>query len=1221
MKSVNTLLLCLCLFFNFAGELYSQNETSQKATETQIERNDELLIRETTEELAEIRQALTVSNEFDLILWAQSLGLTTEGSRAELEKRIVDYYFTEEAKIIPSTSAMKSSPKEGERIVITNANSVDYFTLEEVDEEMIRLLGGVRIIFVQAKKNRDHVITADKVIFNKKNKRGTAFGNVSYRVYPSSQTYQYSQSEAYEQLYASHILFSIDDFSFDATRTLALSESEVKYDEGNKSETLAFNIFSPTISRSPEDVLVLEDVEFSTSNESTPLYSIRIKKLYLLAPEEWAVDRASVYLGNIPVFWIPFFFNPGDRFFFSPAVGFKLREGGYINTTTYFFGEIPDSEKEDFFSFFNFSKSDKVERRISGLYLVRKEEDESQEGEVEVRDNTQQANNQDANINDTQDKSKKGAPTFNINTDGWLVRLMLDYYTNLGVHAGVETDFKNIPYIDNLQMNLGLGFTNAVFKLSDTEYYSLYPDEGEFKRHFDEGIFFNTKIPLRYKIKLNTEISWNILSTALYFTMFSDQYFDADFANRNFDFSWNKLFDQNNDIKELNARSGNISSYSWRTGLGISVPQIQAIQPYVSSLRLGTINIEMDWRSKRTEDVPEFYARENVDQKIEETFFYPDSLELPSYSAGMSGQLVDLDFSDLIDWSTESEKKSPDDIDGISDLEPQATPSYEPASAISVDQDSLQDITVPSPHSISIERETSSNSSNTIIDNMGQDQEISAYSVVPEKELFDARINTLGIGYALSHSLTNTFTVDDDLINKAQDIDFFNPDLFPYLGIATQNSGSLNAKIGLLDDILLYNYSIDLYYRKNFTQYLTDVDQELKDDREKVEIANTKEDLENTHNIALYPLRTIPLLAGSSINYNIAFSLGKNIFSSVEEATWFDSQDDEWWNTHSLGATLSLQQNTVTTQFTLRAELPPKGYSYNLGYNQKVWLLSFSASTRFYYEKREDNEFDDELLYTPLNTSLSMTIPTFPISLSSSLVYNYEDLYADSLNTAIRLWDLSASLNFQYIKPKIFNVEELRSVIDENTPKTLRPDALRIQYNLPTKEQDFGVSFLSFKPILSTSYTQRFQDFVSSNFLFTYGFNVQLFGLFALNFKSSIINDVPYLYFDEYVNQIDPALKRNVWDDVINGISVWDQSKLQDSAFKLQSISLNIVQNFGGWLLEFGYTGRPNISVTQDTDNVWDNELTIAVYWKALSLFKSETFYRDEEWAIEEEFK
>ena len=296
MKKIFFLGLCFILFF--AVNLYAEegNLPSEDNPPPQTINYIDMDIR--------------TSSLMELAAWARELGISDGGTRDDLIVRLRNYYG------IPHPA---SPPAEQRIIVIESAKTTEYFTIDAVNEEYVRLTGDVVISLKDG--NATHRIKAWEVLYNRTRNVITASGGVEYVREEGGTT---------ETFRGASITVNLDNWSsifLDGASTMA-----------GTSGASAYRFAGTVISRNDEEVTLLTRAEITNPLNEDALWSIRAARLWLLPGNDWAVLNAVLRVGNIPVLWIPFFYYPADEIFFRPVLGSRTRDGTFLQTTTYLLG-------------------------------------------------------------------------------------------------------------------------------------------------------------------------------------------------------------------------------------------------------------------------------------------------------------------------------------------------------------------------------------------------------------------------------------------------------------------------------------------------------------------------------------------------------------------------------------------------------------------------------------------------------------------------------------------------------------------------------------------------------------------------------------------------------------------------------------------------------------------------------------------------------------------
>ncbi|MDY7028192.1 MAG: hypothetical protein SVR04_07850, partial [Spirochaetota bacterium] len=381
------------------------------------------------EELTDARQLvretiyldITTASYYELQDWLLRLGLETSGNREQLENRLLNYY-RDVFSGVPLTSVETSAEglKEADRMEIESAGDLQYEKDEE-GGELIRLSGGVLLHMRDADNNTLHTVEAQSLIFNRSQNTVSAIGDVRYRM---------EKDDTEQDFQGQEISFDIENFR--GVFIQGMSSRSASIEE----QPVTFYFKGTTIYRIQRDVLRLEEGIISSSRIEDPYYRIAAGNVWILGIDEWAIRDATLYIGHVPLAYIPFYYHPGDTFVFHPSIGMRSLEGYYAQTTTYFFGRQPDTgDQGGRFSFLQAVEGDRMEyaQELRGFFL-----------------------------HSTRDPLEQNW----INRTGSYGKFQLDYYTRLGLLAAVKLDMQDLGSVKNLDLTIGAGYTNYIYELS-----------------------------------------------------------------------------------------------------------------------------------------------------------------------------------------------------------------------------------------------------------------------------------------------------------------------------------------------------------------------------------------------------------------------------------------------------------------------------------------------------------------------------------------------------------------------------------------------------------------------------------------------------------------------------------------------------------------------------------------------------------------------------------
>lgn len=508
---------------------------------------------------------LELSNRDDLQLWCRSLGLDDSGNERELKSRLREYYG------IPPTAPVSDSRtgEKGLEIIIESAERTEYLNWENLGEE-IHLSGGVRLSVNDPETSRSYLITSDKLIFSRIEDSLTALGNV---------TYERKDKQGEAETFKGEVM----TFQLEGWKGIIFQGVSSKSEKGEGKE-MEFFFSGQEMYSAGFDRALLDKGMITSRDGPDPEYSIRASKIWLLGPEEWGLVHGLLYIGRIPLLYLPFYYKSGNDLLFNPVPGYADRRGTSIQTTTYLVGQ-KKAVNDSFFSA-GLSSETPYELERRGLFLYKTE------------------------------KSRQSSDEY--------LKLMVDWYSRLGGFAGVEGELSLGEASAELFAGLGYsrsidGNNNVFFQGEGGEYLSRWNStyQGALELPFRWGAEVKLK---RQKLRLN-------------FKYLTDPSFTADFmADRqeNYD-PLNWLLSDKGEEEEV--RGSTVSSLGWEASWTANI-RLPGDVPFIDSISLTRLKSSLRWDSKKDDDL---YAADPYSPTA--YFFYPRNLILPDLGVNMKGSL------------------------------------------------------------------------------------------------------------------------------------------------------------------------------------------------------------------------------------------------------------------------------------------------------------------------------------------------------------------------------------------------------------------------------------------------------------------------------------------------------------------------------------------------------------------------------------------------------
>lgn len=1128
---------------------------------------------------------IETSSLVELNVWAQSLGLEKRNSEDSQKRALARFYSLD---LTP-----KKERTKGKIITINRAELSTYYTMEEVDESVAEFEGRVEIVIDDIDKDIQHSIVADKVNFNRTLNSVTALGNVEYIK---------TEKGKPELVTADSLTFNLDNWKGAMLRCVS------KQDKTIDEEEMVFYYVTGEIKKSDTEVMGMNNVTIQTVPGS-PYFNISAFDLWMLDSSDFVIISPFVRIGHVPVFWAPFYYHSDNNLYFNPVYGVKSREGTTFQNTLYLMGAKPKSEKESDFSFLSFDNGEgSGNMELNGLTLV-----------------------------PSQDKTSYSSD---------YSKLMIDYYSNLGLFMGNETvlNFKDLK--TKIEFNGGLGFSRNI----DDSDGTVFIDK---KSNWNNSYIFDTEVPFRYMIDLTlTSPVVNID-----FRSFSDSYFILDFYNREENFKWVDYFTEQLDSgvesltgdssKDIYTRDTDNESITTTYSMGIDFaklsPDVKVLNPFVSSFIFDFKKIKLDYSSKITKTIDEdeqlINKYENFDPSYR--FFVPDSIIIP-LSLTLSGNFFDTSY-------IKSSKNNPDDTKNNYKF-----------------KNSLFNIENPEK---SVEEE----------DIYKKDLETEDVEVIlPDKLFTDEKVEnadssglfTTNLAYSIKAPINIYGYWDNDKWNSEKDVDYelleksilysFDPN-----SVLTYSLGVLNSFF-TIKDTLKGNM-----FRKS---YLEDDEQDNLKDIYKW----NKTLLENELSLKIQPFKLFPKIEKHSLifSYDINELLYKRRFDEekyiaegsvdpyylTEEFEWtedfiyknefkteygyhldfsdtivgyqrilppFDAEDsitlkqnfdfDLFTYINNISETFLEYNRTYVTDDTEEGQeelieiySATQLYSLSIAGTKTTVNSGFDYSESYIVDSNSAEDDIDEWDFAPIELNFEYKLTDF-LNFSLNSEYSIEDEKWDKYSSSITLGDLSISLASSFLKPVTWNADKLRWVVDSDEDKVLRFDSLTIKHNFEIKNYKFWRNRITLDIDSDLIIKKEFIMVDKSKLEYTLNFTLDIFDFLSFKLSSISRNNSLYQYWQSDYELLGLSVGRSFFDDLIKSFNLYSDSDREESNFNLYSISLDSIYKMPDWNLIFSYTGKPELN---NNKYRWYQIFSLFIEWKPLSLVRSDVVNDDDNWSV-----
>ncbi|OQY37504.1 MAG: hypothetical protein B6229_08275 [Spirochaetaceae bacterium 4572_7] len=1082
-----------------------------------------------------ISKDIETSSLNELNIWAESLGLSGGNSVQSIKNALFQYY-----KLKPEVSKKSTDQKN---ITITKAELSTYYTVTEVDETVAEFEGRVEIIIDDPKKKIQHSIVADKINFNRTLDSVTALGNVEYIK---------TEKGKPELVTAESMTFSLDNWQGSLLQCVSKQDKEIK------KEKMIFYYVTGELKKSDTEVMGMEDVTIQTVSGS-PLFNIHASELWMLDSSEFLIILPIIKVGNVPVFIFPFYYHTENSLYFNPSYGIRSREGMTVQNTIYLMGEKPKNSADSDFSFLSFDSGEVSNNlKLNGLSLV-----------------------------PSQDKV-----SYNKNYS----KLMIDYYSKLGLYIGNKSSFKFKPYITKLELDVGLGFSRNIDETTGQVFF-------DGNSLWNNSYILKNEVPFRYLLFL-------VVNTPIFdidFKALSDSLFKSDFYDREENFMWVNYFTSQLDggVDALNSSAKDsfsrdlttnspITSYSMGIDFKTFSPKMEFMKPFLDNFELDSRKMSISYNRKRNTSIedswdPSYY------------FFYPDKATLPG-TLKLSGRFFDTSW----DWA----KHEKNDFEKYKYIDP------------------LFDVTNNSP----TEEEKSSN--DDIVSKIDIFELSGIEQVKDQNSLLGKSVDIFSTSFKYSIKIPVNFnwSIDSSSWETPGDIDydFNNKSLLRNV----DPSVSLGYKLNIFDSFLVVdNNLVGQQYLKSY------VDESDKDDLLQVYKWNRSQ-VNNKLKLTMNPLKLLSIDLNSKLSlsyklneilYKKSFNIDKyqedidggldknlalvdssNKYYKIEEFKW----DEDFVNNNEISLSYGYSVDFFTTSIIYNKILGPLDEKDKLSINQKIKLYDFSISGKnnFEYNKgilEEEGEDDPWKIY-PFSGSVTYS-PVNYLSLTSSVTYDIEEEEFTNLTSGFKLKGLNISYNSVFSQGESWNTDNLRWEINQDSEKELIPQKISLSYDLGNVKHLFWKNRVLLEGNVNIKYIKKFIRVDESTFNFNLNFKVDIYNFLSFSFNSTSINNSTYLYWKKDREVFDITDNYNIVEDFIKSFNIFSDSDRVESKFNLNTIVIKGTYKMPDWNLLFEYSGAPKLM-----DNLyrWYPKYSFFVEWKPLSMVRSDVRLEDEVWSV-----
>ncbi|MCM1321146.1 MAG: hypothetical protein NC041_04855 [Bacteroides sp.] len=1063
-----------------------------------------------------------------------------------------------------------ASEKKTTTVVIKSAENTEYRHNKDDGVNTIVLTGDVCVSVEQGQTKT--TIYADTVVYERERSKLYAQGNVKIQ--------KESADANSETLTAQTVLFDTDtqEGVFDGGRVVQAQSDAINLPAGS-----AMIIASEEFGRSKSGAITFKNANLTFCDDPEPHWRIKSRRLWLLPGNEFSFLGGLLYVGSIPIAYIPFFYYPKDEMIFNPVFGYRKREGYFMQTTTYIIGRKPLDTADSEESFFDFLKTTQLKKqRREGLFL------------------------HNLNENDVESKS--------------YMKIYADMYSSLGAMVGLSgvLNPKDL-FVSNVEFVAAMGFSHTLTPKTSggATAYTPYDANGDLR--WDSSGLFGIELPFRYFMNFKASFKQSAFSGSLQLPLYSDYKFDADFMDRAETMDWLNFILENPAMVNTDETlpSNSVTSFTW-SFTGSVNPGLKSLDPYISSLQISNFSSSMAFSSKSlsssaasergiTSYSPEYY------------FYYPYQFTPLRATFQIAGTLFSYSSSGKkkkTKAETASEKSSVSFFPPA-DLAEESEEQTEAASRAET-EDSAAD-----------EKKANAAQEN------GEASEIFGISHLPEIAVSVPSPQQMeNVNYSLSYDITPAYTslityngssfesADDISLSKIQN-------LYHTVAVPINLTSSVKIKNSMFS--MTNAFKFNPYWQDHPIMWMKeDKDKNVVDadgyytyssasSVRKNDYAARKMDLLNTNSVTYKPFANYPRFSNTSLSWNSSVKLLRSEFDSdaedcAENPTWsyktpdwgsiFDDKDSV--TAHTFDVTLSSSgAKNYSQQLTLQANLPPEVDSYLGRIYFSFPFMTFSAQTKY----KQTSETDSSWVFDPFTQNASWNFFSNKLKLTQSFSYNIEDDQAVSFKVGASWNGLQISYNMQYTKNYSFNPSSGWAVNEDG--EQFHPYSLSVSYSMPSKKHVWWKKRIHFTPGLSTSIYADLVKPTNSYLVFEPSVKFTINQFLDISLSTSSRNSTIFKYVNDTVladYDIPVSSETNFFVDLWNSFAFWDRNKRVQSAFKLKSFSLKAEHDLHDWNLSLEITMQPRTEYDSSAKKYeirMDPYIALSVVWRPMSSMKT----------------
>jgi hypothetical protein len=805
-----------------------------------------------------------------------------------------------------------------------------------------------------------------------------------------------------------------------------------------------------------------------------------------------------------------------------------------------------------------------------------------------------------------------------VDTSATSLRLMADYYANLGAFVGIDLGLPAKGIFSANNITLGVGFTRTIYQDGAT-HTPFYPDY-DGSSDWNKSNLFSTEVPFRYRFTTASSISGKYGTFTWNMPFYSDPSVDSDFLNRAEDMDFVNMIQQGAGALDAATSLQNLlGNYNW-TFSGNVNPKFPVMAPYISNISINGIQSNISFKtldSRNLQSIPQSDIRYYSPMSY---FYAPDTALLYTLSGQISGNPLSFPRS-----SAKTSTNTP------------LTEPENPLSGIGVPRSPFETKEPEAPR-----------------------QQDPSDKLVPPTltQRFDLpRTGNLnfGMNYSINPSGSSSLKFDSGKWKEYGDIDWNN---VSYVTSLFRGDASTNYTFSHTSGLFTSAFSFSGSGAWSEHSYLNEEAEDFMTsgvpDQAKITAAKAQEygktffSTSYGVNTTVKPLYFNNIFGASNISYRLSgLAVKSNYLKIVDDEPEYELVWGEWVKEkiteHNISANISASIMEKTQSFTFLADLPPRDPLYRFNTSFNVWISTTSANWSF-REIEESKGVAPNVIkernwrYDPFTLSQGLKFGTFAdFSLGFTMDtenWNKDPDWDTQFSTLtgrldLKQWGLTASytasrqLGYEF-RPG--TVAGSGTWVQKTGEQRLQPSNFELRYNKSFSFRDLWNKRLNLISI-NTNSTMRFvlQKYTDSNLTFSLGYTMGITKFLDLSMSINSENQVIYRYFKDWPMFSDAPIdlpegdQNNFFLDLLNSFRFDDEELRKSSGFKMKTFRINATHYMGDWNATLTWTMAP-YRPTGSRQFEMNNEVSFLLQWIPISEIKSDISYnkKDDKWIVKQ---